>query len=367
MLKTSLKLLQKIEDNGFQAYIVGGFVRDYYLKKRSIDVDICTNATPYDLSKIFKEALLPNEQYGSVSLIYKRIRFEITTWRKEIRYEDRKPIEIEYINDLIMDLKRRDFTINTLCMNSKGEIIDELDGIHDIENKIIRIIEDPIIKLKEDPLRILRAIRFATILDFAIEPALKEAIKKQGYILKKLSYTRKKEELTRIFASPNVQYGIKLMQELGLAEYLELQNLDKIKIVDDVLGMWAQVDVMDLYPFNKTEQEIINKVNKVLTLPILNSHTLYKYGLYITSIAANIKGIPKYKVVSIYDGLKIKSRNEIKITAQQLCELLRRPPGRWITKIYNELETKIINNELENDEQTLKNYIINMDKIHTLE
>ena len=135
MLKRSLEILKQIEENGFQCYIVGGFVRDYCMKKDSYDVDICTNARPKDLVNIFENAILPVEKYGSVTLFYKNIRFEITTFRKEFKYENRKPIDIEYTDNFIEDITRRDFTINALCMNSKGEIIDLLNGKKDIDNK----------------------------------------------------------------------------------------------------------------------------------------------------------------------------------------------------------------------------------------
>jgi tRNA nucleotidyltransferase (CCA-adding enzyme) len=149
MLKVCLEVLKIIENNGFECYLVGGFVRDYYIKKETLDVDICTNARPKDLIKIFKDAELPKEKYGAVTLFYKNIRFEMTTFRKEIAYKDRRPMEIEYIDNFFDDIKRRDFTINTLCMNSKGEIIDILNGKRDIDNKVIRVVGNANIKFSD--------------------------------------------------------------------------------------------------------------------------------------------------------------------------------------------------------------------------
>ena len=141
MFEASIKVLQKIESHGFKAYIVGGFVRDYILGIESTDVDISTNATPKQILEIFKNSALPNEEYGAVTLYYKNNRFEITTFRREIRYiNNRKPIEIEYIDDLVEDLKRRDFRMNTLCIDAKGEIIDLLGGKEDIDNHIINTV-----------------------------------------------------------------------------------------------------------------------------------------------------------------------------------------------------------------------------------
>ena len=125
MLEVALKLLEEITARGFKAYIVGGFVRDYILGINSNDIDITTSATPKDIKEIFEDSCLPSEDYGSVTVIKKGIRFEITTFRKEIGYIDnRRPAEIKYIDDLYEDLLRRDFTINTICMDEKGEIVD---------------------------------------------------------------------------------------------------------------------------------------------------------------------------------------------------------------------------------------------------
>ena len=119
MYKTALELLKEINSHGYVSYIVGGYPRDLYLNRESLDIDICTNATPKDLKDIFGDIMLPKENYGSVTVIKNKIRFEITTFRHDIKYENnRTPLEIEYINNLEDDLRRRDFTINTLCRDS---------------------------------------------------------------------------------------------------------------------------------------------------------------------------------------------------------------------------------------------------------
>ncbi|MBO5120050.1 MAG: CCA tRNA nucleotidyltransferase, partial [Bacilli bacterium] len=178
MLEVALKLLEEITSRGFKAYIVGGFVRDYILGINSNDIDITTSATPKDIKEIFDDSCLPSEDYGSVTVIMKGIRFEITTFRKEIGYIDnRRPAEIKYIDDLYEDLLRRDFTINTICMDQNGEIVDLLNGREDLEMGIIRTVGVSKERFEEDVLRILRAVRFATILDFKLDNEVIEAIK----------------------------------------------------------------------------------------------------------------------------------------------------------------------------------------------
>ena len=192
MTEKAQEVLKIFENNGYNAYIVGGYVRDYLLERKTLDIDICTNATPKEIMKLFEHVQVSEFSYGSVTIVYKKIKFDITTFRKDIKYEDnRKPIKIKYISNLKEDLLRRDFTINTLCMDSQGNIIDLLNGKEDLDNKLIKTVSSPRQKIKEDSLRILRGVRFATILDFNIESKTKKYLTKYGYLLEKLSYSRK--------------------------------------------------------------------------------------------------------------------------------------------------------------------------------
>ena len=138
MYKKALEVLNILANNGYVAYIVGGYPRDYLLNIKSTDIDICTNAKPVELSAIFDTDKINDIGYGAIKIIYKNYRFDITTFRKDIKYEDnRRPIKIKYINDLKKDLLRRDFTINTLCIDKDGNLIDLLNAKGDIDNKII--------------------------------------------------------------------------------------------------------------------------------------------------------------------------------------------------------------------------------------
>lgn len=360
MLDSAKEILKKIEENNYKAYIVGGFVRDYILNIPSVDIDICTNATPKQLMQIFSNAI-PNEEYGSVDLTYKKIHFEITTFRKEKKYiNHRKPSEIEYINDLKQDLLRRDITINTLCMDSNGDILDILDVMKDLKNKIIKVVGDKEKKLDDDALRILRVVRFATKLNFKIDSKTSQAIKKKRNLLKELSYTRKKEELDKIFTSKNIKYGISLIKKLGLDNPLELENIKKVKIVDDILGIWAQFDVLDKYKFSKQEYEIIEKIDKLIKnkVNILDEYIIYKYGGYITTIVAKIKGIKTNKINSIYENLEIYNRNEIKITGDKIIEILNREPGKWVSEVIKDVEKQIVYKKLQNNEDKIIEFII---------
>lgn len=352
------KILKKINSYGYVSYIVGGYPRDLYIGKKSNDFDICTNATPKELKEIFK-GLIKSEQYGSVVLEVKDTYFEITTFRKDLKYiNNRKPVKIEYVKTLEEDLKRRDFTMNTMCIDENKNLIDLLGGKHDIDKKIIKMVGDPNIKLKEDSLRILRAIRFATTLNFRLDEKIKKAIIKNRDLLKNLSYYRKKEELDKIFSSPNVMYGIELIKLFGLDSVLELKNIEKVVPTTYQVGIWAQLDCLNKYNFNNTEKDTIIKINELMKLNIFDYNNLYKYGLYISTIVGEIKGIDKKLINEKFNSLYIKNKTEINITANEICELLNIKPDKILKDIFDDIESKLVNKAIKNDKEILKRYIL---------
>ena len=358
MYETAIEILNKITDFGYKAYIVGGYPRDIYLNRNSTDIDICTNASPKELKKIFSDSILKSQEYGSVSLIYKKIRFEITTFRKEIKYENNRfPVKIKYIDTLIDDLERRDFTINTLCIDNEGNFINLLNAKRDLDNKIIKCVLDADKKIKEDILRSLRAIRFATILEFKLDENLKKAIKKYGYLLKNLSYFRKKDELEKIFSSPNCAYGLSLIKELDLVSKLELNNFDNLVVTTSSLGIWAQLDVLDIYTFSNNEKQIIKNIQACLNENILDNNVLYKYGLYICTLVGEIKNIKRSDIVEKYNKLPIYSIKDINIKAIDICKILNKKPGSFLNEIYKDLENNILKNNIINERKYLISYI----------
>lgn len=359
MKEKALEVLKIFEDNGYIAYIVGGFVRDYIIGKKTLDIDICTNATPKEIIEIFDCVKISDFSYGSVNIVYKKVKFDVTTFRKDIKYEDnRKPIKIKYISDLKIDLLRRDFTINTICMNSNGEIIDLLNSKIDIENKLIKTVSNPRYKIKEDSLRILRAIRFATILDFDIDSKTKKYLMKYGYLLKKLSGDRKKDELTKIFSSINKEKGRKLLIELKLDKYLDIPDLKDITLCDDIVGIWSQLNVLDIYPFTKIEKDNISKIMELLNYKEIDEYTLYKYGLYLATVVYDIKNKDKVILNELYRNLPIYNSKDINIKPIEIANVLKKEPGSYIKEIIEDLEKQIIYKTIANEKEEIVKYIV---------
>lgn len=361
MLDVALKILKELTDHSYKAYIVGGFVRDQLLGIESNDIDITTNATPKEIKEIFEDSCLPTEDYGSVTVCKKGINFEITTFRKEIEYQDnRKPVEVKYIDDLYTDLIRRDFTINSLCMDDQGNIIDFLNGKEDIDNKIIRTIGDANQKFFEDALRMLRAVRFSTVLGFKLSDEVTSAIKENKYLVKNLSYFRKKSELEKIFISPNRKNGIQLLIDLGLDVELELPNLKKLLEVEttSLIAMWYLLDVSDKFPFNKNELDLMSDVSNVISVNNFDPMALYKYGLYANSVAGELKNLDLKAISESYAALVVKSRKEIDIDSEDIMKILNSKPGKYLKDIISDVEREILYRRLENKKESIIEYIL---------
>lgn len=349
-------ILNKIIEAGYKAYVVGGYVRDYLLGIESFDVDIATNALPTELNDIFDN--VNNNNYGGLSLTKGDYTFDITTFRKEISYEDRRPIEFEYIDSIEEDIVRRDFTINSLYMDVDGNIIDIYAGKKDIEDKIIRCIGNIKDKMVEDPLRMLRAIRFKTILGFDIEDNLLTFIKQNKELIKTLSYNRRKEELNYIIESKNRLEGLKYIKELKLEDVLEITIPDEIDDSESPIVIWSQLDFSDNYSFTKQDLQSIKSIKKIVSYGIIDNIILYKYGLYLSQLAGDILNVSDSYISDLYKDLPIYSNKDIDISADEIIKLLNIEPGAIIKNIYEDLELNILENSLKNDKGVLKKYIV---------
>ena len=358
MLDNALKLIKELTEHNYKAYIVGGFVRDLLLGRESQDIDIATNATPKEIQEVFQDSFLPTEDYGSVVVNKYGIRFEITTFRKEFTYQDhRKPVEIEYIDDLYQDLLRRDFTINAICIDENGEIIDFLGGRDDLERKLIRTVGDADERFEQDALRILRAIRFATVLDFQLYADVVVAIRKHRDLLKELSYHRKKEELDKMFVSGRAAQGIEMLLDFHLDKHLNLEHLSDVKNTNSLIGIWSILNVEDIYPFSNNEKEMMKDIREVMPLNNYDPFVLFEYGLYVNSVAGEMKGLDKKKITESYNSLVIHSRKDLDITSEEIMDALDREPGEYLGDIYDDIEKEVLYHRLNNDKGDLLNYI----------
>lgn len=186
------EVLKKIRHAGYQGYLVGGSVRDMIMGKETGDYDICTSAHPEEIKNIFNQytVIETGIKHGTVTVIYKGVPFEITVFRSETGYSDsRHPDKVIFGASLEEDLLRRDFTMNAICFDG-NDFIDPLNGISDIQNRVIRAVGKPEKRFEEDSLRILRALRFASVLDFDIEEQTAKAMRAKAYDFESISAER---------------------------------------------------------------------------------------------------------------------------------------------------------------------------------
>ena len=250
-----------------------------------------------------------------------------------------------------------DYKSDGLYMDSNGKIIDLVDGIKDLNNKTIRVIGDVKTRLTEDPLRILRAIRFATSLDFKLEEKLYAFIKQNKHLLHTLSYDRKRSELDLIFKSKNFLKGLELIKELNLCDELEI-HYDNVVYCSNYLGVWAQIDYSSNYNIQKSEKKIINSIKRIISASVIDNITLFECGLYPSIIAGEILGVSKSYISDMYKNLPIYSIKDIAITGEDIINILNIEPSKKVNDILIDIELNILNNLLDNKFDVLKKYIL---------
>jgi len=231
-------VIQTLKDAGFEAYIVGGCVRDFLRGKDPQDWDVTTNAKPEEIQKIFPENFYENK-FLTVTVKTKSKKenlkeIEVTTYRLEAKYSDRRhPDQLDFAKTLEEDLARRDFTINAMALDlgkTKKKLVDLFDGQKDLKNEIIRTVGDANERFSEDALRMMRAVRFSATLGFKIEPKTLKAIKDNAELLKMVSGERIRDEFLKIIMSDLASDGVEILRETGLLKYIAPEMLEGYEV-----------------------------------------------------------------------------------------------------------------------------------------
>ncbi len=343
MDKRVKSLLRYINDCGYECYIVGGYVRDFLLGIPSNDYDLCSNATPLILFKLLKDYQIISCHYGTISLKMEELLIEITTYRRELIYCQRRPIKYEYINSLKEDLLRRDFTINTLCLDQNEQVIDLLDGLSDLKKRVLKAVGSAETKMIEDPLRILRALRISATLNFTIDVALYNSMYNNRLLLRGLSYERKKQEIDKIIKIKRLDVLIPFAKELDL-------NLDNFEYFSDPFWTWIMIDSNDYYHKKRSEKRLIKKVRWLMCASFTN-YNLYQAGKEAVCI---VSSLTHTKLMERYDNLPIKKRQDIMIDRAVLKSKINH---NMLGAIYRDLEKKILNGDIKNNCYDIRLYL----------
>lgn len=374
IMKKAIKFIQKLEQFGYEGYLVGGSVRDHLLKLGSFDIDIATNATPNQIMELFK-SVPTGIKYGTVLVFYEDKQFEVTTYRKDFIYNNnRHPEKVVFSNDINEDAQRRDFTINGLYMDKNYQIIDLVNGKTDLDNRIIKTIGNPDLRFQEDALRMLRAFYFVSKLNFDIEVNTMASIQKNGHLIKNISSERVYRELTKMSNHFNLLKAIRalLISEIdiylpGLSKGLNYMAEHEIMFHDKMF--WAFCFYLNGYVDNYWKLSNADKsyYQDIITLldekTKWDSITLYNYEDSVLIDAAKINAYLKIKPTTVLEitkklrELPIKIDSDINITNEEIIEIMAIAPGAWLSKLRKELAYLILLNKLDNNQQEIIEFI----------
>ncbi len=263
-------IIEKLEENGYEAYIVGGCVRDTIMGRIPNDWDIATNAKPEQVMGIFKKTIPTGIEHGTVTVMIDKVAYELTTYRIDGEYVDmRHPENVEFSEDIVDDLSRRDFTINAMAYNKRLGLVDEFNGFEDIENKIIRCVGDPNKRFNEDALRMIRAIRFSAKLGFEIEEKTFQSILKNANNIKKISMERINKELEETIKFDSKK--LYMLNQVGLSKWLFSEELK-----NENLEMAEKVEYFfEIYNLNKeNEKKLKSALKRMFVLRDLENNKL---------------------------------------------------------------------------------------------
>ncbi len=218
MPASASNIIEKLQAAGYEAYVVGGCVRDSLLGREPYDWDITTSATPMQVKEVFPRTIDTGIKHGTVTVMMDRVGYEITTYRIDGEYEDgRHPKNVTFTPSLEEDLKRRDFTINAMAYNDRDGLVDLFDGVKDLERRIVRAVGDARQRFSEDALRMMRAVRFCAQLGYSLDEETAQAIKELAPTLKRISAERIRVELVKLLTSPHPEQ-MRLFYELSLTK-----------------------------------------------------------------------------------------------------------------------------------------------------
>ena len=281
-------VLTTLYDAGFEAYLVGGCVRDWIRADQIKDYDVATSAKPEDIEKIFPKVVEVGRAFGVMKVIAENGRqIEVATFRKESDYQDhRHPSKVEF-SSVIEDASRRDFTVNAFYYDLKtGQVLDFYDGLSDVKSKVIRAIGNPEERFTEDALRLLRAVRFASRFGYTIEPETEAAIQKLSQLIQKVSIERVRDEIESIISGPRAKDAIMMLQQLKLFESvfpeIAVAIREKKKIWDYTLATLVHID-------HDAESEDPAFYLALIHLPALRKYPIDQRGVHAQGIAARLK------------------------------------------------------------------------------
>lgn len=385
----ALPVMKQLVDAGYEAYFVGGSVRDMLLHKPISDVDIATSATPQEVKEIFSHTVDVGIEHGTVMVIHHKEGYEVTTFRTEEGYEDfRHPDKVTFVRSLEEDLKRRDFTINALAIGIDDQLMDFFDGIGDLERQCIRCVGDAKERFNEDALRMFRAVRFVGQLGFQIEENTKNAISLLKMNLSKVAVERMKVEFEKMIQSSYRKDALKLFVETGLYQACPLfDGKDEIllKLAEFPLKEMSVLQAWILFidELNLSDKEVTHllkswKSSNEQIRDVLVGYKTYRarkeeeWNFFFAyacpyEVACEVEAllIAQDKSTSMkgleetYHSLPIRSMNDIHLNGHDIIRILKLDKkGPIIGQVLKTVEKMILEQSISNDAEVLEMYVL---------
>ncbi len=385
----ALPILKKIKEAGYEAYFVGGSVRDVLLNRPIHDVDIATSSYPEETKAIFTRTVDLGIEHGTVLVLEGGGEYEITTFRTEDVYVDyRRPSQVSFVRSLEEDLKRRDFTVNALALDEDGDIIDKFNGLDDLKARRLRAVGKAQDRFEEDALRIMRGFRFAATLDFTVEETTFCAMTEQAHLLTKISVERIFIEFDKLLMSNHWRCGLELLVNAQAYQFLpdlagQKTNLQKMMTnlqatfnFTESAQAWASLiislDISNSKAFLKkwkTSNEFQKKVDHIISLyrlrqkQELDKWSLYSYGKEIAILCEELRQAQALEVnfsriQDLDEALAIHDKREIVVNGRYLMQELGMSAGPELGKTLNHIEEAIVRGQLINDLPAIRDYII---------
>lgn len=396
--KKAYPVLEKIWGAGFEAYYVGGSVRDRLLGLEVNDVDIATSAHPYEIKDIFSRTVDVGIEHGTVLVLAEEREYEITTFRTESTYKDfRRPDSVTFVRSLTEDLKRRDFTMNAIAMDEEGLLQDPFGGLKDIENEIIRAVGNPHERFNEDALRMMRAVRFAAQLDFRIEEETMISIKENAHLLEKIAIERIQIEFEKLLTGSWRQKGLEAMLSTNLYQYCpglaeEKKALEALiedqESFEDAESAWAMLayqiskeNHLDIFNDRKflvkwkLSNKKIKKTRKLLyglknriKSGMIEPLEIFNLGiedaLKVESLMNHLGEETKVEELEkIYQDLVIKDPDELAIRGQDLMQISAKKAGPWLGEALTYALESVVCGRVINEKQKIIGFLNEHNKI----
>ncbi|MBE9388183.1 CCA tRNA nucleotidyltransferase [Vagococcus salmoninarum] len=377
-------VIEALEQGGFEAYFVGGSVRDILLNQVIHDVDIATSAYPEEVKGLFQRTIDVGIDHGTVLVLYEEDQYEITTFRTESTYQDyRRPDSVTFVRSLAEDLKRRDFTINALAMNQQGEVIDLFDGMTDLANRLIRAVGLADERFNEDALRMMRGLRFASQLDFEIEKETFAAIAKHHALLGKISVERIQVEFVKMMLGKKRNRGLQAFIDTQCFRYCpELQDKQEglaklVALPAEQLSEEVLVWLLTVHCLELQQQEIKlfltswkNSNHMIKQVSLLHSGLAFRltqdwsnqwlYDLGAENIQLLETALPYFneqsklaEALNRYEKLPIHKIQDIQLTGKDLLALIGQRPGPWVGQVLAVIQQQLLAGEVSNQPEEL--------------